>query len=339
MPFLRNAWYVAGFSDELVQGPIARTILDEPIVIIDDGAAGLSALADTCPHRFAPLSMGLIENGTLKCPYHGLVFNAGGRCIYNPHGKGARPDSLRLRTYPLRQQDGLIWLWMGDPSRAVDVPPPSYAFLSDPAQKVLHGYLKVDANYELVTDNLLDLSHAEFLHGFLMPEGTASAIIYRAEQVGNRVSAYHTMPNQPNTPLFELVLGPGVQRIDGFANSHWEAPANLMLETGATVLDEGDGRVALLPQTHLLTPETTTSTHYFWSVARDGAVDLPQLDTMLHAGLANAFEHEDEPMIKAVQQRMGGREFFAMGPALLPMDEGSVRARRLLSKAIAAEKA
>ncbi|WP_372731399.1 Rieske 2Fe-2S domain-containing protein [Novosphingobium sp.] len=337
MSFLRNAWYVGGFSDELLQGPIARTVLNEPIVIINDGAGGLSALTDMCPHRFAPLSMGQIDGGTVKCPYHGLVFNAAGRCIHNPHGKGARPDALSLRTYPVRQHDGLIWLWMGEPALADEVTPPLYPFLSDPAQAVQHGYLKVDANYELVTDNLLDLSHAEFLHAFIMPEGTASSIIYRAEQVANRVSAYHTMPDQPNTPLFELVLGVGVQRVDGFANSHWEAPANLMLETGVTVLDEGDGRVALLPQTHLLTPETETSTHYFWSVARDGSLDLPQLDAMLHAGLSNAFEHEDEPMIKAVQQRMAGRDFFDMGPALLPMDEGSVRARRILAKAIAAE--
>ncbi|MDT0510256.1 aromatic ring-hydroxylating dioxygenase subunit alpha [Novosphingobium sp. MMS21-SN21R] len=337
MPFLCNAWYAAGFAEELAAGPIARTILDQPVVIIDDGNGGTSALSDMCPHRFAPLSMGRIAVGTLTCPYHGMVFDSAGSCIHNPHGKGARPAALQLRNYPVRQQDGIVWIWMGNPSKADQIAPPSYDFLSAPENTVLRGYLKVDANYELVTDNLLDLSHAEFLHPFIMPEGTATAIRYRAEQVDNRVSAYHIMPDQPNTPLFELVLGPGVQRIDGFANSHWQAPANLMLETGAKVLDEGDGRLVLLPQTHLLTPETGTSTHYFWCVARDRNIVAPQLDAMLHAGLANAFEHEDEPMIKAVQQRMAGRDFFEMGPALLPMDEGSVRARRVLAKAIAQE--
>lgn len=336
MVFLRNAWYVAGWSNEVGEQPIARTILSEPVVLFRTSDGAVSAFVDACPHRFAPLSLGKVQDDTIQCPYHGLVFDKVGACVHNPHGKGARPASLALTSFPVTEADGLVWIWMGKPELAT-LNPPAFPFLIRAGTKTLSGYLHVKANYELVTDNLMDLSHVEFLHPFIGQEGSSAGIIFRAEQDGNRVAALHTMPDQPNTELFKLVLGDDVGQIDGYANTYWEAPANLYLETGATSRDVDAGRKAVMPQVHLLTPETDTSTHYFWAVSRDRAVDDEQLDQMLSAGLANAFAYEDEPMIQAVQQRMRGRPLFELSPALLPMDEAAVRARRVLARLIAAE--
>lgn len=339
MTFLRNAWYAAGWSQDFGDGPSARTFLDDPVVLFRGADGTLVALADMCPHRFAPLSLGKHEGDTIRCPYHGLVFDRSGACIHNPHGKGVRPSSLNVRSYPVREQDSLAWIWMGEAEKAATCEPPDYAFLGDEGMKTLRGYLHVSANYELVTDNLLDLSHAEFLHPFIMPEGTASHIVYRAEQNGEQVSALHTMPNQPNTPLFMLMFDDGVTRIDGYANSYWQAPANMYLDVGGTALDTSPGQVVSLPQVHLLTPETEHSTHYIWSMARSLAVDSVSVDEMMLAGLDNAFRNEDEPMIRAVAERMKCRPLFDLNPALLPMDEGAVRARRILAKRIAEEQA
>jgi vanillate O-demethylase monooxygenase subunit len=339
MAFLRNAWYAAGWETDLTDTPVARTLLDEPVVIYRGAGGEPIALADLCPHRFAPLSLGRVEGDRIRCPYHGLVFDKTGVCVHNPHGRGARPASLSVRRYPLVIRDGMMWLWMGEVGAAADSRPPSYAFLEQDGWATVRGYLHVSANYELVTDNLLDLSHAEFLHPFIAPAGTASAIDYRAEQHDERVSALHDMPDQPNTPLFELVLGADVKRIDGYANVYWDAPSNMLLETGALALDTGDGRRAVMPQAHLLTPETETSTHYFWGVSRDRCLDNDQIEDMLRAGLSYAFEQQDEPMIKAVQSRMRNRPLFELSPALLPMDEAAVRARRILARRILAEQA
>lgn len=339
MPFLRNAWYPAGWSDDLDGAPIVRTFLEEPIVLFRDGSGEPAALADQCPHRFAPLSLGRVEGDTIRCPYHGLVFDRGGACVHNPHGKGARPAALAVRSYPLKQRDGMIWIWMGEVGSAAESEPPAFPFLEQAGMRTMCGYLHVQANYELVTDNLMDLSHAEFLHPFIMPEGTAGTIAYRAEVDGERVAAIHEMPDQPNTPLFELVLGDDVRRIDGYANTYWEAPANMRLETCATAIDVDAGRRATMPQAHLLTPETEFSTHYFWGVARDRGGDNPQLDGMLRFGIENAFVNEDEPMIRAVAERMHNRPLFEMSPALLPMDEAAVRVRRILANRIAKEAA
>ncbi|HWI86872.1 MAG TPA: aromatic ring-hydroxylating dioxygenase subunit alpha [Sphingomonas sp.] len=338
MPFLRNAWYVAGWESGLESGPIARTILDEPILIVRNGDQ-LSAFSDMCPHRFAPLSRGKIGDGYIRCPYHGLQFDMSGRCVANPHGNGARPSSLSLRSFPVRVKQGLIWIWMGSAERADGCDLPDYPFLVDPALATLRGYLHVQADYLLVVDNLLDLSHVEFLHPFLAEPGSARRIQLKAVQQGQKVTAYHHMPDQPNSPLFKALLGPDVERIDARAHMHWQAPANLMLDVGATLPGQPEGRQANMLQAHLLTPETATTCHYFWGVSRDTATDDSGLSEMLHIGIANAFENEDEPMVRAVQQRMRGRDLLEMSPALLSIDEASVRARRILRDLVAEEQA
>lgn len=336
MPFLRNAWYAAGWDEALGSAPLALKVLGEPVVIYRDSSGAPTALADTCPHRFAPLSLGRVDGDTIRCPYHGLEYDKTGACIRNPHGAGAITSALKVRRYPTVVQDGLIWIWMGEEGLATAVRPPKYDFLTGPGVKVIRGYLSVSANYQLVMDNLLDLSHAEFLHPFIAPPGTASSIKYRSAEEGERVSAFHSMPGQSNTPLFRLVL-PEVDQINGRAHMHWEAPANMYLDTGVIPLDGGPEDGAAMPQVHLLTPETETSTHYFWAVSRDRAIDDLQLDEMLRAGISNAFENEDEPMIRAVQERMQGRALLDMNPALLPMDAAAIRARRILEKKIASE--
>lgn len=337
MIYLRNAWYPAAWDEELGDKPLARTFLDEPVVLYRDSAGEPTALRDMCPHRFAPLSLGKIKGDCIQCPYHGLVYDKSGACVHNPNGKGTTPTSLSVASYPLHASDGMIWIWMGDPEKAVGTEPPRYPFLVKEGSNCLHGYLQVGANYQLVTDNLLDLTHAEFLHPFIAGSGDGDygEVEFRAEQVDGRVSAYHYMPRHKMTPLFRPFLDEAVKQLDGRAHLHWEAPANMMLDVGATVTD-GEEDVAL-PQVHLLTPETEDSTHYFWGLSRDREVDNAELSKALREGINHAFEYEDEPMVRAVAQRMGGRPLFEMSPAFLPQDEAAVRARRYLARLISSE--
>lgn len=337
MPFLRNAWYAAGWRQEIDDKPVARRILDEPIVIYKGADGAPIALADRCAHRFAPLSLGKIDGDSITCPYHGLTFGRDGRCIRNPHGKGQITSSMSVSAYPTHVRNGMIWIWMGDKDKAAQCAPPAYDFLDDAGFTVIHGYLHVQAHYELVTDNLLDLSHAEYLHPFIAPPGSYANVQYKAVEKDGRVTAYHSMPNAENTPLFKLLMDESVRRIDGRAHMHWEAPANMMLDTGAIPVDPPDAASASTPQTHLLTPETENSTHYFWSFARDRMRNDASVSEMLREGITNAFVNEDEPMVRAIHERMGGKALFDLSPALLPMDEAAVRARRVLARRIAEE--
>src|ERR1700761_672315 len=124
--YLRNAWYVAAWSDSLGDGQVlARTIMDEPIVLYRKADGGIAAVEDRCPHRFAPLSMGKVVDGDrIQCPYHGLEFDGSGACVKNPHGTKNIPPRARVKSYPVLEKHKAVWIWMGerpaDPAKIPD---------------------------------------------------------------------------------------------------------------------------------------------------------------------------------------------------------------------------
>src|SRR5262252_8998291 len=116
--FLQNAWYVAGWSEELHGQPVGRRILDQPVVMYRLPTGEAVALQGRCPHRFAPLHLGKVIGTDIQCPYHGLRFGPQGACTFNPQGGGATPRALDIRAYPLVERYGALWIWMGAPERA-----------------------------------------------------------------------------------------------------------------------------------------------------------------------------------------------------------------------------
>lgn len=339
MSFLLNAWYAAGWNHTLEDAPLARTIHDQPIVIYrgEDGAP--IALADRCPHRFAPLSRGRIKGDRIACGYHGLEFDSTGKCVRNPHGKGTIPAALGVRSYPVAERYGMIWIWMGAAENADEALIAALPGLEDNGLSWIHGQLHVAANYQLVIDNLLDLSHVEFMHPFLAAEGNSERTQFRAEQDGNQVSAYYDVKGEPISGLFRLLWDGNDEIGDMRAYMHWQAPSALYLDTGMDPEAGAGGEGALIPTVHLLTPETDDTTHYFWAAGRNRCHGDEQISGMLHFGTQNAFENEDEPMIRAVRSRMTSNDLFAHKPAILPFDEAGVRARRVLKRLIDAEQA
>ena len=339
MPYLRNAWYAACWDHDLTSEMVERTLLDQPIVFFRDQDGAPKALYDSCPHRFAPLSKGKLQNGVVACGYHGLEFDGTGRCVRNPHGKGIIPAALGVRSFPLTERYGMIWIWMGEHQRADPALLPSLPQIEDPAYSWVHGQVHVTANYELVIDNLLDLSHVEFLHPFLASPGNAERTTFRSEQKDDEVSAFYDVTGEPITSLFRLLWDGDEEVGDLHAYMHWTPPSNLLLDNGMSAqgLDTHSG--ALIPIVHLLTPETEDSTHYFWAAGRNRHHGNEQISQMLHFGTQHAFENEDEPMIRAARSRMSSNDLFAHKPALLPIDEAGVRARRVLKRLIDEEQA
>ncbi|CAB3723565.1 aromatic ring-hydroxylating dioxygenase subunit alpha [Paraburkholderia rhynchosiae] len=164
MKFLRNCWYMAGWSSEFSATDIVPfTIMDEPLAIYRKEDGTLAALEDLCPHRLAPLTVGRKEGDELRCMYHGLKFAADGRCTEIP-GQERISSKVCVRSYPIEEKHGAAWVWMGDAEKAdVSLIPPisgpdSTEFAMVCAKFVMKG------NAELVADNLLDLSHAPFIH-------------------------------------------------------------------------------------------------------------------------------------------------------------------------------
>ena len=162
--FLKNIWYIAGWSDEFPAGtPHTRTIIDSDIVLYRKTDKSLVAFQRRCPHRWAPLDMGRIEGDDLRCMYHGLKFNADGACVAIP-GQQKIPANLRLQSYPLVERHRFVWIWLGAQDLADPDLIPDLDMLDAPDFRVRHGQIDYAADQALICDNLLDLSHVNFVH-------------------------------------------------------------------------------------------------------------------------------------------------------------------------------
>ena len=162
--FLRNCWYVAGWSFDL--GPeqlLPITIVGEPVVLYRKSDGIPVALQDRCCHKRAKLSLGRLEGDCLRCMYHGLKFDTSRRCIEIP-GQDTIPPNAFVATFPVVERGSWLWVWMGDPALADPALVPSTIAHDDPAWDLRTGQMDYRANYELVNDNLTDFSHLSFVH-------------------------------------------------------------------------------------------------------------------------------------------------------------------------------
>ena len=336
--FLRNAWYVGAWPEEIGQTPFRRVLLERPVVFWRRQDGGVAALHDVCPHRFVPLSMGKVAGDEIECCYHGLRFNGSGACTLNPHGDGVIPRAARVDAYPVVERHGLVWIWMGDPAAADPQRiPEAFAPVGDTARwTTVGGMLHVAANYQLITDNLLDLSHVQFLHPGLLVAG-AARIRHEMRQEGERVISYFWRDGGLPNGLSRLLGWPADKPGDTRAHMHWHPPSLMWLDVGMTELGGTVEQGILQPSVHLLTPETRSSTHYFFAVLRQIRRDDADLSRQMKALVQQAFVGEDKPVIEAQQREINAGEIMTLNPALLQPDAAAIRARRVLDALVAAE--
>ncbi|HGM4966718.1 aromatic ring-hydroxylating dioxygenase subunit alpha [Pseudomonas monteilii] len=341
MAYLRNTWYVAAWDEEIKAGELfSRQLLSEQVVFYREQSGRVRALVDRCPHRFAPLSKGTLCGDVVRCPYHGLEFGGEGQCTRNPHGNGVIPKAAKVRAYPVVEKYSVIWIWMGDEDKADEALIPDFSCMDPEHFYVAKRYLHARANYVLESDNILDLSHIQYLHpGSLGSDGVSTAIT-RVEQQGDTVWSYRqTVAEILPDFLYQAWSIPADTRVDRWIDVRWDAPSNMLLLAGAvpTGVARTEGRETALP--HLFTPETETTTHYWFSFPMPLAMgDMArQIAEDQVSGLAKPFTEEDLPMLEAQQLAMGGKEFWEMNPILLPSDAGAIRARRVLDTLIATE--
>jgi len=346
MTFLRNAWYVAAWAEQLDDGGLVdRLIIGHPVVVYrgPDGAA--VALADVCPHRFAPLHRGHLDDGVVECAYHGLRFDHTGACVHNPHGIGRIPPNCRTTSYPVVERDTIVWIWMGDrhPDESLI---PDYSFL-DPASGLVtgpRGMIVMEADYQLIVDNLLDLSHVSFLHRGILGDPENAAADTHVDQHGTTVYASRLLRNISPPGLFDMMFRRDGQPVDHWTTMRWDPPSNLRNDAGihpaGATREDGAG----IYGAHLLVPETAHRTRYYFCAAQQNLcqdlVDPPD-DVASRLGELRrfAFEEQDKPMIEAQQRNIDLEPELTATPVALRVDQGAFRAQRLLTDLIDKEQA
>lgn len=343
MTYLRRAWYVAGFADELAPGQLlARTLLDEPLVFFRRPDGTVCALHDRCPHRFAPLSAGTLCDGgaAVQCPYHGLRFDASGNCVHNPHGTGVIPKAAAVKPWAVAERAGLLWLWAGDAAAADESLIPDFSAVTRaPADATIRGHLPTACDYRLLADNIMDLTHADFLHAGSLGSGAITRAKAQVEDLGERSVRITWLSSGDRAPAaFDEHLREHGRPTDQWTEVTWTAPCAMLLRVGATLQGEPRERGVDTANLHLATPETGGRTHYWYWSTRNFAIDR-QANAAIKPVIEFAFTQQDKPMLEAQQRRIGAAEFWSLKPVLLAGDAGAVRARRKLDALIAAEAA
>lgn len=340
--YLRDVWYVAAWPGEIERTPLARTLLDKPIVFWRTSAGEIAAIEDTCPHRFAPLSRGELVGDAIQCPYHGLQFDRGGACVHNPHGERI-PPAAKVKAYPLVERYGFVWIWMGDPDRADPGSIPDFSVFDDPnRRKGPIGYLRLEANYELAVDNLLDLTHIQFLHKSSLGSDSVSSGSFEVKFAGDSVIAVRTVPRAEASPVAERRYAIGGRPVDLVFETRWDAPGVMRQRSGVRLSDDPTDPGWENMGCHMLTPETLTTSHYFFGGMRDPrGVEFPgdarRPDGKPEVSDKHPFVTEDGPMLAWQQARIGGPDLFARRPVILSCDAAAIHARNALKRRIRAE--
>ena len=337
---LRNAWYVVGWSRDLGERPLPLTVMGEHLVIFR-GQAGVHVLEDRCPHRHLPLSMGRVEGDAVRCGYHGMLVGADGRCVSVP-SQASAPARARVRAYPAAERHGWVWAWMGDADKADEALIPDFSMMTDPRYRAVGKTNHVAASYQLVVDNLMDLSHAAYVHGTTIGNVEAVKGQLKVRRTERGVNVVRTTASVPVPPTYaKSGVLPAGSLIDRWQVIDYVAPAFVQIHVGGAPVGTGalEGRYddgLNLWVMNAATPETDTTCHNFWGAVRAHALDSAAADAFFFEQVSEAFE-EDKRVLEA-QQAVISRRGDSWDNALRE-DAGSVESRRVLAGMIEEEQA
>jgi phenylpropionate dioxygenase-like ring-hydroxylating dioxygenase large terminal subunit len=337
MPFLRNTWYAAGWADDLGRALMARTLLNERVLMYRLESGTPVAIGGVCPHRFAPLHMGKLVGDLVECPYHGLRFDSSGKCAFNPHEDGKVPARAQVRSYPLVERDGILWIWMGEAKNADPLSIVSYPAVTDPELGTVKGSMHLKAHFELIVDNLMDLSHVQFLHPTFGATENFSSSHQEVTIEGQTVVSTRWIRGGKGTPLYARNLPDPTASVDSWVVVSWDVPSVCHIDVGVTLPGKTKEEGLRAWPAHLVTPETEETSHYFYAHSRNFRVGDAEVDAQIVDFQRVAFGEQDRPVIEAIQQTIGNADFWSLRPAMFSVDTASVRARRVLQQLIAEE--
>ena len=270
--WLKNAWQVAAFAEEVEHHILARRFLNEPVILWRTQAGRAIAMEDRCPHRYAPLSIASLQGDEVRCGYHGMQFDQEGRCTHVP-GQDDVPAKARVKVYPVVERYNLIWIWLGKPELSDPSQVPDVHWMDDEKWVPSRGYHHIRADYRLITDNLLDLSHETYVHKETIGNDAVADSPVEVKLDRNRIiRAHREMPNIDPPPLFAQMLNHR-GKINRWQIAIYMPPGMHMTEAGVHPVETSRDKAFMFRALHLLTPETDSSTHYFWGVCRNGRLD------------------------------------------------------------------
>lgn len=349
--FPLNAWYACAYDVEVGSQLLARTICNLKMVIYRQTNGQVAILEDACWHRLLPLSMGRLVGDQVVCGYHGLVYNAQGRCTHMPSQETLNPSAC-VRSFPVIEKHRFVWVWPGDPAKADPALVPDMHFNNDPNWSGDGKMITVECDYRLVVDNLMDLTHETFVHGSSIGQQAVVEAPFVATHGDRTATVTRWMENIDAPPfwadqIFQALNYTG--KVDRWQIIEFEAPCTVSIDVGVAQTgtgaippggNKGDARLSRRERgvngrvLNTITPATDNTCHYFWAFARNYLINEQRLTHKLREGVAKIFA-EDEIILEAQQRAIEehpDHEFYNLN-----IDAGAIWARRLIDKLVAAE--
>ncbi|RBP47173.1 aromatic ring-hydroxylating dioxygenase subunit alpha [Arenicella xantha] len=332
--FALNQWYVAALSTELVDQPLARTLLNQAVVLYRDDSGTVWALDDRCCHRALPLSHGTLEGKAIRCGYHGMLYDGTGQCIDVP-GQNTIPKRAKVNSYCIEEKDGLVWIWFGDEGQSEPLnSAPDYPVHTSGEYVWGGGVFYYAAPYQLIHDNLLDLSHLGYVHLLTIggDPNTHMTADMKTTVDGDCVTVVRHMRDSTPPPTY-LAAYPFNDKIDRWQEIEF-MPSHLRIWTGGVNIGEGHlddpNRGGFhMRGFHGVTPETESSAHYIWTIATNPQTDSDAILNKVVDQTALTFE-EDKVVIEAQYQNM--LKFGNEPMVSIHVDAGATHARRIIEK-------
>jgi vanillate O-demethylase monooxygenase subunit len=333
--FLRNFWYAIAWDSDIKHAPFARTVCGERIVLYRQTNGQISAFEDCCPHRLLPLSMGFLKGEHLVCKYHGLEFDECGRCVWMPGQEGVRKD-VNIAVYPVVERHRFVWIWIGDPALADESKIPDLHWCSDPNWVFEGSTYHIKCHYQLLVDNLMDLSHETYVHPSSIGQHEIVEAPIKTTSDEHSVTVTRWMFGIDPPPFWSANLK-SREKCDRWQICHFSLPSNVMIDvgvalagTGAPKGDRSKGVTGIV--VNVMTPETEASTWYHWGMVRDFQTDDRGLTLRIRDGQAAVFA-EDLQILEGQQENIDRRPDRHM--INLKIDSGGVHARRIIERELA----
>ena len=340
--FPKITWYVACTAQELTDKPLGRTVCNQRIAFYRAQEGKAAAVEDFCPHRGAPLSLGLVCDGKLVCGYHGLEMGCDGKSIAMP---GQRVGGFpAIQSFPVEERYGFVWIWPGERDQADPALIPVMEWHDNPEWAHGGGLYHVKADYRLMVDILMDLTHETYVHANSIGQKEIDEVPCKTTVDGDTVVTSRFMENITAPPFWAAALR-AKQLADDVPVDRWQIcrftpPSHVMIEVGVAHAGHGGYNAPAEHKVYsvvvdFITPETDTSMWYFWGMARKFNPQDAALTDQIREDQGKIFS-EDLEMLERQQRNLS--DFPERKLLKLNIDTGGVQSRRVIDRIVAAER-
>ncbi len=338
MSFVRNAWYVAGWSTDFGEPLRALEITGQRLVMFREAGGAVKALEDRCPHRLLPLSKGKRIGDTIQCGYHGMTFDGAGQCVRVP-GQENTPKSAYVEAFPVEERHGIVWVWMGDPELADPANIFDLPEFTQPGWHAHHGEaLHIKSNYLNVAENLVDPAHVSFVHPTTLGNAASENVPVHVSTSGEVISAWRWIRDAPPIGFFQK-FGGFDGHVDRWHYYDLHLPSTAVIDFGSidTKLncpEEERDRGVRIFALHFVTPVREDYTIDHWMHLRNTSLGDDEASAQMDAMFKTAFA-EDKEILEAVQE--SEQQPQRRRPIRVAIDKGPTVYRKRIRDLIASE--